>query len=186
MAGKVKKGVKGFQTVEEGGVHTGTEAWNIAQYFTGYSIALPLKELNELEDTARFGSVKLDEDLLFSDDQYDKRRAEAVKRYWQKLRQIVADTLFKVKVADRENAKTIHNYLKNIPKFFDALLDVRGDSVNHDDQIQVNEEFLTILLDKLVEKKQEYLYILDRAGLIFRETDEVDLDKMTNEFVHGG
>jgi len=75
MAGKVKKGVKGFQPVEEGGVHTGTEAWNIAQYFTGYSIALPLKELNELEDTARFGSVKLDEDLLMSDDQYDKRRS---------------------------------------------------------------------------------------------------------------
>jgi len=98
----------------------------------------------------------------------------------------VADTLFKVKVADRKEAKKIHDYLKEIPKFFDALLCMKSDSVNHDDQIEVNEEFLTLLLNKLVEKKQEYLYILDRAGLIFRETDEIDLDKMTNEFVHGG
>ena len=59
---------KPIPNVEEGGVHTGTEAWNIAQYFTGYSIALPLKDLNDLEDIARFGSVKLDEDIIMTDD----------------------------------------------------------------------------------------------------------------------
>lgn len=186
MAGKVKKGVKGFSPVEEGGVHTGTEAWNIAQYFTGYSIALPLKDLNDLEDIARFGSVKLDEDLLMSDDQFDKRRADAVKRYWQKLRQIVADTKFKVKVNDKKNAETIHEWLKEIPQYFDALLVMNSDTVNHDDKISVNEKFLTLLIDLLVQKKEEYLHILDHAGLIFRESDEVDLDKLQNDFVHGG
>lgn len=177
---------RGFHPVEEGGVHTGTEAWNIAQYFTGYSIALPLKELNELEDVARFGSLKLDEEILMSDDQYDKRRAEALKRYWQKLKQIVSDTLFKVKVQDRDEAERTLEWLENIPAFFDGLLYLKGDTVNHDDKIAVNEEFLTVLLDLIVKKKQKYLYILDRAGLIFRESDEVDLDKMTNEFIHGG
>lgn len=186
MAGKVKKGVRGFMPVEEGGVHTGTEAWNIAQYFTGYSIALPLKDLNDLEDVARFGSVKLDDEIVMSDDHVDKRRAEAVKRYWQKLRQIVADTKFKVKPSDRMQTQQIHDWLKEIPKYFDALLIIKGDNISHNDTIAVNEKFLMLLMNKLVEKKEEYLYILDRSGLIFRESDEVDLDKLTNEFVHGG
>lgn len=186
MVGTTKKGVKGFQSVEEGGVHTGTEAWNIAQYFTGYSIALPLKDLNDLEDVARFGSIKLDDEIMMPDDQFDKRRAEAVKRYWQKLKQVVADTQFKVKVGDREKAKDLYDWLKTVPKYFDGLLYVKSDSVHHEDNIEVNEEFLSLLMDKLVERKEAYLHILDHAGLIFRESDEIDLDKMTNEFVNGG
>lgn len=186
MAGINKKGIKGFQSVEEGGVHTGTEAWNIAQYFTGFSIALPLKELNDLEDVARFGSVKMDEDLMMGDDQYDKRRAEAVKRYWQKMKQIMLDTMFKVKVQDKNDAKEIFDWLLTVPKYFDALLELETDDVSHDNKIKVNEEFLIKLLDKLVEQKMKYLYILDRTGLIFREVDEIDLDKMSQEFVHGG
>jgi len=123
---------------------------------------------------------------VMSDDQIDKRRADAVKRYWQKLRQIVADTLFKVKFKDKEEAQTTLTYLQKIPPFFDALLSVNSDTINHEDKIKVNEEFLITLLDKLVEKKQAYLSILDKAGLIFRETDEVNLDQMTSEFVQGG
>lgn len=173
-------------SVQEGDVHTGTEAWNIAQYFTGYSIALPLDELNKLEDTARFGTVKMDEDLLMPDDQLDKRRAEAVKRYWNKLKQVVSDTLFKVKATDREQANAILDYLIDIPKYFDGLLRMKSDAVSHDDQIEVNEKLLIMLLDKLTQKKREYLYILDRTGLIFREADEFDIDAFSRDFVEGG
>jgi hypothetical protein len=168
------------------GIHTGTEAWNIAQYFTGFSIALPLKELNDLEDIARFGSVAMDEDLVISDDVIDKRRAEAVRRYWQKLKQIVCDTLFKVKKQDKGNAEAIRDWLMDLPKYFDALLSVRKNAINNDDKIFVNEGFLKDMLDKLVKRKQEYLDLLNRAGLIFRESDEVDLDKIMQDYVQGG
>lgn len=187
MAGISKKGTKGFQSVEEGSVHTGTEAWNIAQYYTGYSIALPLKDLNELEDIARFGSVRIDDEIMMSDDLVDKRRADAVKRYWQKIKQIILDTMFKVKKKDREEAEGIFNWIKDVvPKYFDKLLIAEVDEVAHDDKIKINEELLTNLLNALVERKKQYLYILDKTGLIFREIDEVDLDKLTSEFENGG
>lgn len=186
MGGEAKKGAKGFQSVEEGSVHTGTEAWNIAQYFTGYSVALPLKDLNDLEDVARFGSVRIDDEMMMSDDQYHKRRAEAVKRYWQKLKQIVTDTMFKVKVANRKDAEEIDKWLETFPKYFDGMLTLKTDALSHDESIEMNEKFLNELINDLVEKKKKYLYILDNAGLIFREVDEVDLDKITSEFVHGG
>jgi len=177
---------KGFKPVEEGGVHTGTEAWNIAQYYTGYSIALPLKELNELEDVARFGSVKMDAEIEMTDDLVDKNRADAVKRYWQKLKQIVIDTMFKVKPSDKKDAKEIYDWIILAPKYFDALLKLETDDVSHTNQIKVNEVFLTKLLDEFVKKKMDYLFILDRTGLIFKESDEVDLDKLASEFVNGG
>ena len=167
-------------------VHTGTEAWNIAQYFTGFSIALPLKDLNDLEDIARFGSVAMDDDLVMSDDQIDNRRAEAVKRYWQKLKQIVSDTLFKVKAKDRGKADIIYEWLLKLPPYFDGLLSLKKNSISNEDKIKVNEEFLIDFLDKLVTRKQEYLFILDKTGLIFRENTEVDLDAMMKDYVEGG
>lgn len=186
MSGSSKKGVKGFQSVEEGGVHTGTEAWNIAQYFTGFSIAIPLKELNDLEDIARFGTLKMDEDLMMSDDQLNKRRAEAVRRYWQKLKQILIDTVFKVKKEDKEKAKEIFDWVLGATKYFDALTTVNEDQISHSKELSVNEEFLILLLDALVERKKDYLFILDRTGLIFKEMEEVDLDKMVSDFSNGG
>lgn len=170
-----------------GDVHTGTEAWNIAQHFTGFSIALPLKELNDLEDIARFGSVTMDDEMIFTADMIDKRRADAVKRYWQKLKQIVSDTLFKVKQKDRQKAKEIYEWLLQLPKYFDGLLTIKTNAVDsNNDTIEVNEIFLTKILDQLVSKKQDFLFILDRTGLIFRETDEIDVDKLMQDYVEGG
>ena len=171
---------------DDGGINTGSEAWNIAQHYTGYSIALPLRDLNDLEDIARFGSVRIDDDIIMSDDQIDKRRADAVKRYWQKLKQIVSDTLFKIKSKDRQKAHDIHNELLKLDPLFSGLLSIKSDTITHDDKIKVNEKFLKLFIDILVNKKQEYLYILDRAGLIFKEVDDVDLDRMMDDFAHGG
>ncbi len=182
-----RKGSRGFQGTGEGSdVHTGTEAWNIAQYFTGFSIALPLKDLNDLEDIARFGTTIMDDDLVMTDDRVDRRRAEAVRRYWQKLKQIVNDTLFKIKSKDKEEAENIRNWLAEIPKYFDALLEIKKNDVSNENKIEVNEEFLTDLLNKLVARKQEYLVILDHTGLIFRENTEVDLDALMKEYSEGG
>jgi len=182
------KGVKGFQPkqVEDGGVHTGTEAWNIAQYYTGFSIAVPLRELNELEDIARFGTLRMDDDIIMSDDRIEKRRADALQRYWNKLKQIILDTIFKVKHKDKKEAQEIYDRVVDCAKYFDALLEVREDAINHDDKIILNEKFFALIIDYLNARKREYLYVLDRTGLIFRETDEVDLDKLSSDFVHGG
>jgi hypothetical protein len=169
-----------------GEVHTGTEAWNIAQYFTGFSIAVPLRELNELEDVARFGTLNMDDDLVMSEDRVDRRRANAVRRYWQKLKQIIADTLFKVKTKDREEAQKIHEWILELPKYFDGLLITKKNQVSNEDSIEVDEGLLTVLLNQLVSKKQIYLGILDRTGLIFRENSEVDLDSLMKEYAEGG
>ena len=170
---------------EEDKVHTGSESWNIAQHFTGFSVAFPLQDLDMLEDIARFGTVRMDDDLIMSDDVVDRRRAEAVRRYWQKLKQIVYNTFFKVPKKDREKATIIKEWLDDLPKYFDALLTVNK-NVNDDDNIKINEEFLTELLDKLVVRKQEYLVILNHAGLIFRQSQDIDLNDIQKNIFDSG
>ena len=48
-------------------VHAGTEAWNIAQYYTGFSVAFPLRELNDLVLISKFGTLRMDDDVLMDD-----------------------------------------------------------------------------------------------------------------------
>ena len=180
-----KKGMKGFIN-DRGELDAETEAWNIAQFYVGSSIAIPLRELNELEDIARFGSVKIDEDLLMNDNHFNKRRADAVKRYWGKIKQIVVDTKFKVKKKDRSKMEEIHKWIMTIPTYFDGLLKINKNFVTHEENILVNEDFLIKVLDALVDKKEKLLSILHSAGLIFRESSEIDLDKISNEFIYGG
>lgn len=178
--------IKSKVNVEDGGIYSGTEAWNIAQYFTGFAVAFPLKDLNDLEDVARFGAVRLDDDMQLNENQYNKRRIEAVRRYWQKLRQLISDTLFKTKPKDRIRARKMFEITVNYRKYFDGLAIYQEDEISGEKKILINEAFAMNMLDKMVELKTEYIGILDRAGLIFKESDEVDLDALANEFIHGG
>jgi len=171
--------------VEDKG-NASSESWNIAQFFTGSSVAFPLQDLDILEDIARFGTVAMDDDLVMSDDVIDRRRAEAVRRYWQKLKQIVYNTLFKITKSDRDDAKIIKEWLDDLPRYFDALLNIKKNNVSNEDKIEVNEEFLTELLDKLVTRKQEYLVILNHAGLIFRQSTDIDLDDIQRNIFDSG
>jgi len=162
-----------------------SESWNIAQHFTGFAVAYPINELDLLEDIARFGTVVMDDDLVMSDDVIDRRRAEAVRRYWQKLKQIVYNTLFKINARDREDAGIIKEWLDELPKYFDGLLTINK-NINDDDKIKVNEEFLNNLLNELVTRKQEYLKILNNAGLIFRQSTDIDLDDIQRNIFDSG
>ena len=166
--------------------NTSSESWNIAQFFTGSSVAFPLQDLDILEDIARFGTVAMDDDLVMSDDVIDRRRAEAVRRYWQKLKQIVYNTLFKITKSDREDAMVIKEWLDTLPKYFDGLLTIRKNNDTNEDAIQVNEKFLTEILDKLVTRKQGYLVILNHAGLIFRQSTDIDLDDIQKNIFDSG
>lgn len=174
------------QEVDGDGIPTTTESWNIAQYYTGFAIALPLRELNELEMIARFGTVNIDENIMVTDDIIDKRRADAVKRYWVKIKQIVSDTIFKVRKGDIEKAKKTYEEILKFPKYFDGLLKIKSDALDHEDKIEVNEKFLITFIDKLVEIKKDYLVLLNRSGLIFKESDEFDVNQFLEEFAHGG
>lgn len=163
-----------------------SEAWNVAKHYTYFGIASPLQLLDQYEMIARFGCLGMDEELMLTDDEYDKRRAEAVKRYWVLLKQLIDATRFKIKKSHRDQADGIYNKCVSLKKYLDGLLSLQTNNVSHDDKIKVNEEFLEQVLDLLTSYKTQYLYFLDRAGLIFRVGEEIDLDKLTADFVHGG
>ena len=177
---------KNAEVPSESEVHTGTESWNIAQYFTGFAIAVPLRELNELELIARFGTVKMDDEIIMGDDQVDKRRAEAVKRYWTVLKQIVMDTSFKINKKDLETAKEIKEWLFGITKYFDGLLILKQNNLTHEDNLEINEKLLLSLITGLIEKKESYLFLLDNSGLIFKASDDFSIDDIMKDFVEGG
>jgi hypothetical protein len=163
-----------------------TEAWNIAQFFTIYSIAVPLKDMNELEMVARFGSAKIQTDIPLSLSEKSLRREDALKRYWQLLFQLVSDTLFKAKKHHKNKAEELYKYLQTVPKYFDKLTKEITDEVTHEEIVVINERLFDALLNDLVDRKHKYISVLNQAGLIFRESDTINLEDITREFIQGG
>lgn len=177
-----RKGNSGFPQTDD---LTETESWNVAKYFTTFYIALPLKELNELELVARFGSLRIDEDLMYTDDEITKRRTEAIKRYWVVLKQLVNDTKFKIKKENKITVEIILHKLNDMRNLFDGMIELSSPNPN-EYGLRLNEPFAEQMIDFLTGVKTNYLYVLDKTGLLFKLSDELDFTKVENEFTQGG
>ena len=181
----------GFKKVglKEGDVPSGnpdSETWNIAQYFTAFSFAFPLKELDDLEKVARTGAVQLGEDVILDDDSYAKRRVDAVKRYWIILRQIVGNALFNFKLKDLDSLNYILLQLKLIKKpIWNDLITTSSKEIDNI-QMEVIEGELEKYIDILTEHKYNILPLLNKAGLIFRQSENLDIDKIQRSIFDSG
>ena len=175
--------------LKEGDVPSGnpdSETWNIAQYFTAFSFAFPLKELDDLEKVARTGAVELGEDVILDNDSYAKRRVDAVKRYWIVLRQVVGNALFNFKGDDLEALNYVLLQLKLIKKNIWGDL-IRTSSKEIDNmQMEIIEEELETYINHLTEYKYQILPLLNKAGLIFRQSENLDLDKIQRSIYDSG
>lgn len=162
-----------------------SEAWNNAIFFIMKKVLIPLAELDDLEDIARFGTLRQDEDLQMSDDQVDRRRADAVKRYWNKLKQIIRNTRFKI-TKNKEMANLILENVMYYKKYLDQILLKKDDDVHHEDRLEVDEKKLNWILDILVNYTEAYIVLLDKTGMIFKVSPDADLEKIAEQFIHGG
>jgi len=164
-----------------------TEAWSVAKNFTFNHITDPLNRFKYWSEIARFGTIETDEDMLMSDDQVDRKRAEAVRRCWAILKGLIDDTGFKIIKKDRDKRDKIHEKLvKEYPKYMSRLLIPRTDNFSHDDRIEVNEEWLEEVLLGLEGLKRTYLQLLDNTGLLFRISEAFDVEREMKEFEEGG
>ena len=169
-----------------GDVTLGTDAWNVADGYTKLKILRQLIQLDRWEIIAQYGTEEVDEDTNYSPQQIKKRRVEALERYISTMRQLIGNTLFAIK---KEDAKDLENYLERlklistyIPKVYSQE---EGDSIN-EDQFDIKEELFKKMIEKLQEIKDGINTPLNKAGLIFRPTEEVDLDKIMSDIIEGG
>lgn len=169
-----------------GDVNLGSDAWNVADGYTKLKILRQLIMLDRWDTIAQFGTEEIDEDLPYNSNQIKKRRVEALQRFHSTIKQLLGNVLFALRKEDKPKVEGLLDRVKTTEEFLAKTFEEDdGDSIN-DVQFEINEDLFKKILDILQDVKDQLNTPLNNAGLIFRPTEEVDLDKIMNDIVEGG
>ena len=169
-------------------VQLGTDPYNVADGYTKLKILKLLYSLDVWDTVAQFGTENLDEEVLMqmNVNQIKKRRVEGLERFLSTTRQLIGNVVFALKKEDLYIIESYKIRIANIQEMMPQLYKVStGDQFN-DEEFEINEVLFKAILLILQEIKDEINTPLNKAGLIFRQSEEMDLDKMMEEIVGGG
>lgn len=169
----------------EGVVSLGTQAWNIADGFTKIKILRLLIQLDLYEEIAMFGKKDMDEQVPNSEIAY--RRVEGFDRLLFTLKQLIGNCKFSIEKGDDEKlVKMLNERIGVVEEYADGIADQQFNDITKESKIVINEEHFQNCLKVLKSIKDELNFPINRAGLIFRQSDEMDLDKIMQDIVQGG
>lgn len=169
----------------EGVITLGQEAWNIADGYTKIKILKLLIELDLYENIATYGKQSFDDDIPYQT--IPERRVEGMHRVIFVLRQLIGNCRFSIDKGEDE--KLVTNFLKrldNVENVIDGIANVYTNEVTKEDEVVINEEHFKRCFNICRNIKDELNFPVNRAGLIFRQSEEMDLDKIMNEIIEGG
>lgn len=163
----------------------GTQAWNIADGFTKIKILRLLIQLDLDEETAMFG--RKDDTEMVDPYNFPQKRVEGFNKMLFHLDQLIGNCRFSIEKGDDE--KTISGMIariRNVEDVSDGIATITRNDVTKEEEIMINELHFKTCFDILRNVKDELNFPINRAGLIFRQSDEMDLDKIMNEIIEGG
>lgn len=163
-----------------------TEAWNVADGFTKYKILKILIDLDKYEEMAKFGTIGVEADIPLEQNEIAKRRVEGIQRMLFSLSQLIGNVKFALKSKDRSDVDAFEERLDNVEKVIHAVFDKKENMITKEDEIIINENHFGLCLSILKQIKDYMNIPLNHANLIFKEGEEIDLDKISTEFVFGG
>ncbi len=169
-----------------GEINLGTDTWNVADGYTKLKILRQLIMLDRWETIAQFGTEEIDEDNIYNNNQIKKRRVEGLERLHSTIKQLLSNVLFSMKKDDVTKIKDLIGRVDNAGEFIPKMFDEKEDVINHEITFEINEELFKKILEILSDVKEKLNTPLNNAGLIFRPSEEVDLDKIMGNIIESG
>ena len=90
------------------------------------------------------------------------------------------------KGADEKTIAGMIERIDQVETVADGIASKFINDITKEDELKINENHFRICFDILRAIKDELNFPINRAGLIFRQSDEMDLDKMMNDIIEGG
>jgi hypothetical protein len=169
-----------------GDINLGSDAWNVADGYTKLKILRQLIMLDRWDTIAQFGTEEIDEDLPYNNNQIKKRRVEALQRFYSTIKQLLGNVMFALRKDDRDFVKALLNRVETVGEFIPKAFCSKEDMIHHEEEFEILEPLFKQIIEILQDVKDKLNTPLNNAGLIFRPTEEVDLDKIMNEIIEGG
>lgn len=182
---KSEKGTKGF-VGGDGAVSLGSEAWNVADGYTKLKILRQLISLDRLENIALYGTDDIDEEIYFDNNSLSQRRDTALRRYVSTLKQLLGNVKFALRQDDRPKIRQFLEDINTVEQFVDGVSYYESNQITHEVSLVINEEHMRNCINVLQLIKDEVNFPINNAGLIFKGSDEINLDKIMEEITQGG
>jgi len=166
-------------------VSVGTQAWNIADGFTKIKILRLIIQLDIDEEIAMFGRKDDQDQTPYEEIPY--KRVESFEKFIFHLKQLIGNCKFAIEKGLDE--KIIFQFLgriDNVEKVADGIADNLINDVTKESQLRINEEHFRRCFAILQSIKNELNFPINRAGLIFRQGEEMDLDEIMRTVEQGG
>jgi len=169
----------------EGIVSLGTEAWNIADGFTKIKILRLLIQLDIDEEVAMFG--RKDEMDIVDPSIIPYRRIEGFQKMIFHLNQLIGNCRFSIeKGEDEKLVAGLRERVKNVEDVSEQVGKFTYNDITKEETVTINEDHFKTCFDILRNIKDELNFPINRAGLIFRQSEEMDLDKIMQDIEQGG
>jgi len=174
-----------FEKKGEDAVGLGTQAWNIADGFTKIKILRLIIQLDIDEEIAKFGRKDDLEKVDFQEIPY--RRVEAFERFIFHLRQLIGNCKFAIeKGLDEKIIDQIENRIDQVDAVGDGIASQFFNDVTKENSLVINEDHFKKCFKILQNVKDELNFPVNRAGLIFRQGETLDLDAIMRNIEEGG
>lgn len=163
----------------------GSQAWNVADGYTKIKILRHLVLLDRYENIALYGTDDMEE-LPYDHSTLSRRREEAIKRFLSTLRQLLGNVKFALKKDDRPKVTVYLDRIENVESVINGVSFIEENMITKEIDLCINEHHFGVCMKVLQTIKDEINFPINDAGLIFKGSDEIDLDKIMNDIVEGG
>lgn len=182
MANYSKSGSNGG---EEGIVSLGQSAWNIADGFTKIKILRLMIELDIHETIAYFGKKDVEEPV--PTEQIPYRRMESFNRIIFCLRQLIGNTKFAIKnKKDKQIIELLLQRVENVENNISTLYEEKENHLTKERVLVINEPYFIKCFNILRNVKDELNIPANNSSLIFRQSEDFDIDSIMRDIAEGG
>lgn len=163
----------------------GSQTWNVADGYTKIKILKHLVQLDHYENIALFGTDDMDE-FPYDESDISRRREEALRRVITTLKQLLGNVKFALNSKESKELNEYYSQILFVEDLLGGISRVEQNLITNEVVLKINEPHFSKCIRSLQRIKDEVNIPINRAGLIFRNSDEIDLDKITNEIIEGG
>lgn len=174
-----------FEKKTEEAVGLGTQAWNIADGFTKIKILRLIIQLDLDEEIAMFGRKDDQDQTPFEEIPY--KRVEAFEKFIFHLKQLIGNCKFAIeKGIDEKIIQQFEERIDQVDAVSDGIASYFVNDVTKETSLKINENHFKKCITILQNIKNELNFPVNRAGLIFRQGEELDLDEIMRSIEDGG
>lgn len=163
----------------------GSRAWNVADGYTKIKILKLLIDLDRFETISLYGVIDID-DYSIPPFEIPRRREDALHRTMTTLKLLIGNVEFAMKKKDRPTLEYYKRRIAQVEDFIGGVSRQEENMITHEKLLVINEEHFKNCFRALQVIKNDINFPINSAGLIFRESDEIDLDKIEEEIIKGG